>query len=376
MKRMDDARMAALAALLLDHSIRIRPGELFEINGGLAAKPLIKALLRGAATRGAYPVVALEDDELTRLTLSCIDPAHPERMRPALEKQAAWELSKWEHVAAHIDIGVDENDAELAGVDGRALACYREARARVRQVMIDERRWVYLHYPTPADAQKAGLCMDDMFELFFAAAQVDYAAMERYMTPLVRRMERARRVRITGPGTDLTFSIEGMPVVPCAGRINIPDGEVYTAPVRESVNGCIRYNTPARRYGHTFQNPCFEFENGRIVRATCDGDAAGLNRLLDVDEGARYIGEFALGVNNALRRAIGNALYDEKIGGSFHLTPGNAYRNAFNGNRSQLHLDIVCIQTADCGGGDILFDGELIRRDGRFVPEELRGLNP
>lgn len=158
--------------------------------------------------------------------------------------------------------------------------------------------------------------------------------------------------------------------------MNIPDGEVYTAPLRTSVNGHVRFNTAARRYGHTFANPRLEFAGGRIVRASCDGDAAAFNRLLDADEGARFCGEFALGVNNALTRAIGNALYDEKIGGSFHLAAGNAYPDASNGNRSQLHLDMVCLQTAACGGGDILFDGELIRRDGLFVLEELRGLNP
>lgn len=371
-----DPRLDALAALLLDDSICIQPGELFEINAGLAAKPLVKALLRAAAARGAYPVLALEDDELTRLALGCIDPAHPERALPAIEKQVEWELKKWEHVAAHIDIGVDENDAELSGVHPDALACYRSARKRLRDVMIDERRWVYLHYPTPADAQKAGLCMDDMYELFLSAALVDYRAMERSMWPLAERMAAADRVRILGPDTELTFSIAGIPVVPCCGRINIPDGEVYTAPVRESINGHIRYNTAARRYGHTFQNPSFTFENGRIIRADCEGDARAFNRMLDADEGARYIGEFALGVNNALSKPIGNTLYDEKIGGSFHLTPGNAYATAFNGNRSQLHLDIVCIQTAACGGGEIWFDDTLIRRDGLFVPDDLRGLNP
>ena len=256
------------------------------------------------------------------------------------------------------------------------MACYRAARTQVRRAMVERTRWVYLHYPTAADAQKAGLCLDDMTELFFGAALVDYAAMERRMEPLVRRMERARQVRISGPDTELTFSIAGMPAVACAGRVNIPDGEVYTAPLRTSVNGHVRFNTAARRYGHTFANPRLEFAGGRIVRASCDGDAAAFNRLLDADEGARFCGEFALGVNNALTRAIGNALYDEKIGGSFHLAAGNAYPDASNGNRSQLHLDMVCLQTAACGGGDILFDGELIRRDGLFVPEELRGLNP
>ena len=237
-------RMDALAALLLDHAIRIRPGELFEINGALPAKPLIKALLRGAAARGAYPVVELEDDELTRLTLACIDPAHPERTRPMLEKQAAWELAKWERLAAHIDIGVDENDAELSAVDGRAMACYRAARTQVRRAMVERTRWVYLHYPTAADAQKAGLCLDDMTELFFGAALVDYAAMERRMEPLVRRMERARQVRISGPDTELTCSIAGMPAVACAGRVNIPDGEVYTAPLRTRASQISRACSP------------------------------------------------------------------------------------------------------------------------------------
>jgi len=256
------------------------------------------------------------------------------------------------------------------------MTYYRNLRRELRDRIIDERRWVYLHWPTKADAQKAGMCYDDFFEFFLSAALVDYEKMARDMEPLVALMEKTDLVHIKGPGTDLTFSIKDIPVIPCHGELNIPDGEVYTAPVRESANGTVQYNTPAMRYGKRFDNPRLVFKNGRIEEATCDGDVAGFNEMLDADEGARYLGEFAIGVNNAVTRSIGNTLYDEKIGGSFHLTPGCAYADAFNGNKSQLHLDIVCIQTAAFGGGEIWFDGQLIRKDGLFLPESLKGLNP
>lgn len=373
---MRDERLERLARMLLTQSLDLRRGEIFEINSGVAANPLNKALLRAAKELGLYPVVRLEDDELARLALACIDPEHPEDVLENIRRQADWELKKWESVAAHVDIGVDENDAELSTVDSRAMALYRGERRRLRDVMIDERRWVYLHWPTPADAQKAGMCYDDFYEFFLAAALVDYEAMAKSMEPLVELLLKTDRVEIRGPGTDISFSIRDIPVRACHGQRNIPDGEVYTAPVRESVNGVIQYNTPAMRYGKKFTNPRLTVKNGRIVEAVCDGDTAGFNALLDADEGARYFGEFALGVNNAVTRAIGNTLYDEKIGGSFHLTPGCCYKAAPNGNQSQIHLDIVCIQTAACGGGEIWFDGRLVRRDGIFLPESLKGLNP
>ena len=373
---MHDERLDRLANLLLCGSLGLQKDELFEINGSVAAKPLIKALLKRAHAIGAVPFVKLGDDEISRLFYGFIDPAHPEKARPAIEAQLEWETKYWDHLVAHVDIGVDENDAELSAVDARALAYYRGLRRPLRDRIIDERRWVYLHWPTMADAQKAGMCYDDFYEFFLGAALVDYEEMGRDMEPLVALMERTDAVRITGPGTDLTFSIKDIPVIPCNGHMNIPDGEVYTAPVRESANGVVQYNTPAMRYGKKFNNPRLVFRNGHIDEASCDGDTAGFNEMLDADEGARYLGEFALGVNNAVTRSIGNTLYDEKIGGSFHLTPGCSYADAFNGNRSQLHLDIVCIQTSAFGGGEIWFDGVLVRKDGLFLPESLKGLNP
>lgn len=373
---MRDERLSKLAKLLVEYSLHLAQGELFDINAGLPAKPLVKAVMQAGQRAGAVPLVRLEDDELTRLSFGYIDPEHPEKSRDALEKIRALRLAYWKDLAAHVDIGVDENDAELSAVDPRARRAYLAAMKPVRDLIINERRWVYLHWPTPADAQKAGMCYDDFYEFFLGAALVDYEKMGRDMAPLAELMGRTDRVRILGPGTDLSFSIKGIPVVPCHGQLNIPDGEVFTAPVKDSVNGVIQYNTAAMRYGKKFANPRLVIRNGHIDEASCDGDVIGFNELLDADEGARYFGEFAIGVNNAVTKAIGNTLYDEKIGGSFHLTPGDAYDEAPNGNKSQLHLDIVCIQTAACGGGEIWFDDLLVRKDGLFVPEALRGLNP
>ncbi|MEG1525712.1 MAG: aminopeptidase [Clostridia bacterium] len=373
---MKDERLKKLSELLIHDSLGLQKGELFEINGALPAKPLIKELMRAAHRIGAVPFLHLSDDELSRIFFEFIDPDHPDEAMPAILNQLDWETRYWDHLVAHVDIGVDENDAELSAVDARARTLYRDARKNLRDRIIDERRWVYLHWPTMADAQKAGMCYDDFYEFFLSAALVDYEKMGRDMEPLVALMEQTDRVRLKGPGTDLTFSIKGIPVIPCDGHLNIPDGEVYTAPVRDSANGVVQYNTPAMRYGLKFNNPRLLFQNGRIMEASCDGDSSAFNEMLDADEGARYLGEFAIGVNNAITKSIGNTLYDEKIGGSFHLTPGASYADAFNGNKSQLHLDIVCIQTPAFGGGEIWFDEKLIRKDGLFVVDTLKGLNP
>lgn len=369
---MRDERLDRLAEMLLTYSLKMKRGEILQINSGYPANPLNKALLRVSKDMGLYPLIHLRDDELDRLFYNCID---PETSGENIRKNIGWELAKWEHVAAHVDIGIDENDAELSAADSSAFAFYRGLRQPLRNLMIDERRWVYLHWPTMADAQKAGMCYDDFYEFFLASALIDYKKMAERAEPLKRLMERTDKVEIKGPGTDVSFSIKDIHVVPCIGERNIPDGEVYTAPVKTSVNGVVKYNTAAMRYGKKFSNPRLVFKDGRIVEATCDGDVKGFNEMLDCDEGGRYIGEFALGINNAVNRSIGNTLYDEKIGGSFHLTPGCCYKKAPNGNQSQLHLDIVCIQTKEYGGGEIWFDGKLIRKDGIFTLDELKELN-
>jgi aminopeptidase len=210
---------------------------------------------------------------------------------------------------------------------------------------------------------------------YFKVCTMDYAKMSRAMDPLVELMAATDRVRIVAPGTDLSFSIRGLTPIKCDGHLNVPDGEVYTAPVRDSVNGVISYNAPAEHENFVYEGIRFEFEDGKITKATSN-DEARINRVLDVDEGARYVGEFALGLNPYVDRVMKESLFDEKISGSLHFTPGNSYDDCFNGNRSALHWDLVLVQTPEWGGGEIWFDGKLVRKDGLFVPPELRALNP
>jgi aminopeptidase len=243
------------------------------------------------------------------------------------------------------------------------------------EVRVPKTRWVVLRYPTDAMAQSASMSSEAFEEFYFNVCTADYAQMQRDQEPLRARMAATDRVRITSPGTDLEFSIKGIPIVPCSGSHNIPDGEVFTAPVRDSINGTIRFNAPSLYQGTVFNDVEFEFQAGKIVRATCSNAPDKLNRILDSDEGARYVGEWSLGCNNHVKRPMLDILFDEKIGGSMHLTPGNAYEEADNGNRSRVHWDLVLIQTPDYGGGEIHFDGELVRKDGRFVPPDLQNLN-
>jgi aminopeptidase len=242
------------------------------------------------------------------------------------------------------------------------------------EIRVPKTKWVVLRYPTDSFAQAASMSTKAFEDFYFDVCTADYAAMKVAQKPLQELMSRTDRVRIVAPDTELEFSIKGIPVIECWGERNIPDGEVFTAPVRESINGKIRFNTQSRYQGTVFDNIAFEFKNGKIVNATAN-ETKKINEILDSDEGARYCGEWAVGVNNRVRHPMLDTLFDEKIGGSFHLTPGNAYEIADNGNRSRIHWDLVLIQRPDYGGGEMWFDGKLIRKDGRFVLKELEGLN-
>ena len=224
-------------------------------------------------------------------------------------------------------------------------------------------------------AQQASMSTEAFEDFYFRVCLLDYKALLPSMTALKKLMDKARNVHITGPGTDLRFSLKGLKAIACGGDHNIPDGEVFSAPVKDSVEGHITYNAPTVYQGIAFDNVRLEFNQGKIVKATANNTKA-INKILDSDEGARYIGEFAIGFNREIREPMRDILFDEKIAGSFHFTPGQAYEGiADNGNRSQVHWDLVNIQRKDYGGGEIQFDGEVIRKDGKFLPRELHPLN-
>lgn len=366
-----DPRNHKLARQLIDYSVKLQPGEKIYLEfKGLHAMDLGKALVKAATEAGGVPFWYYNDEELSR-----------QFIKHAGEDQfQAWgqfHRPIMEAVDAYIGVRGSTNPFDLADIDAERIKWYEKAYWDQVHIPVRlQKKWCVLRYPNPAMAQLAERATEEFADFYFDVCCLDYAKMSRAMDPLAELLEKTDRVEIKGPGTDLGFSIQGLGAVKCDGGRNIPDGEVYTAPVRDSMNGVIQYNTATMRAGAKFSDIRFEVKDGKIVEATCDGDVQKLNEALDVDEGGRYFGEFALGVNPYITTPMLDTLFDEKIGGSFHLTPGNAYAQADNGNKSALHWDIVCIQTPEWGGGEIWFDGELIRKDGLFVRPELEGLNP
>lgn len=367
---MNDPRIKRLAEVLIDHSCQLTRGEKVLIEAYDLPEPaLVTTLVELAADRGAVPLVTWKSNAVLRSL-------YRSGTRDSISLAGDFERARMEQMDAYIGIRGAANSNQFADVPLEQMDLYQSYwwQPVHTEVRVPKTKWVVLRYPTDSMAQAANMSTEAFENFYFDVCTADYAQMARDQEPLVKRMQAASDVRIVGPGTELTFSIRGLAVRPCHGQRNIPDGEVFTAPVRDSVNGTIRYNTPSRYQGTVFENVEFEFRDGKIVRAAAN-ETEKLNRVLDSDEGARYIGEWSIGCNNRVRRPMLDTLFDEKIGGSIHLTPGNAYDECDNGNRSRVHWDLVLIQTPEYGGGEIWFDGELLRRDGRFVPADLQGLN-
>ena len=367
---MIDSRLEKLAKILVNYSVAVKPGENVLVQDTGVEPAFDRALVKAIHEAGGRAFVSLRDKTLDRALLR---DAPPEQV----ELQARFERERMDEMDCFIGFNAWRNLSSWSDLSGGELDLYNKN--IWKKVHIESRlpgtRWVVLRFPTAAMAQMAAMSEEAFEDFFFDVCTMDYARMSKAMDPLVSYLAKTDKVRIVGPGTELSFSIKGLPPIKCDGSMNIPDGEVYTAPVKGSVNGVIQYNTPSEHEGFTYENIRFEFKDGKIVKATSN-DNERLNRVLDTDDGARYVGEFAFGVNPYITRAMKETLFDEKISGSIHFTPGNSYDDCFNGNRSAVHWDLVLIQTPEFGGGEIWLDGRLVRKDGLFVVPELEGLNP
>ncbi|MDB5083680.1 MAG: aminopeptidase [Bacilli bacterium] len=367
---MIDPRYTKLAAQLLNYSVELRAGQNLLIDAYEVDSALVQVLVEQAALLGGCPFVRLRNAQVTRQLLQGTSVEFAKRQ---------WQLDRTliESLHAYIQIRGSSNVFENNGVPSDQLHIQEKwYGSEFSNRLVNDTNWVVLQFPTPSFAQRANMSTESFEDFYFNVSTLDYSKMDRAMAPLVELMDRTDRVRLVGEGVDLTFSIQGIGSVPCSGKRNIPDGEVFTAPVRDSINGVLTYNTMTNRNGISFSNVRFVFEDGKIVEATAN-QTKELNKILDTDEGARFIGEFAIGFNPYILHPMNDTLFDEKIAGSFHFTPGKAYQGAAdNGNRSQIHWDMVSIQRPEYGGGEIWFDNRLIRKDGLFVLPELEGLNP
>lgn len=366
-----DERIRKLADGLVHYSCQVKAGDKVYIHyTGESTRALAKELVRTVYEAGGLPFIHYTDPQLQRLQIM-------ECTKEQLELMAEVDALEMSRMDCYIAVRGSDNVSELSDVPADRMALYEKYYVTPvhHDIRVPKTRWVVLRYPNDAMAQLSGVSTEAFEDFYFKVCNLDYSRMDEAMKPLVKLMEQTDRVRITGPGTDLVFSIKGIPAIPCAGRMNIPDGEIFTAPVRESVNGTLCYNTPSVFQGFTYENIRLTFENGRITDATAN-DTKRIRQVFDTDEGARYVGEFAIGVNPYILQPMKDTLFDEKIMGSIHFTPGNCYEEAPNGNTSSIHWDLVLIQRPEYGGGEIYFDDVLIRKDGRFVLPELACLNP
>ena len=364
-----DERIKKLSKLLVEFSTEIQPGEkcLIEYNGD-STRNLVRQLVKDVYRVGGIPFVRSSDTRIEReILLNCSE----EQLLFMQECQ----LKEMMGMDAYIAVRGNDNSSELSDVPSEKLNLYNKILDPVQDYRVNKTKWVILRYPNPSMAQLAGTSLEAFEGFYFDVCTMDYSKMDKAMDALVALMDKTDKVHLKGPGTDLAFSIKGIPAIKCSGKMNIPDGEVFTAPVRNSINGIISYNTPSEEQGFTYENIVFEIKDGKIIKATANNNER-INALLDTDEGARYFGEFAIGVNPYVMNPMKDTLFDEKICGSFHLTPGMAYEEAPNGNTSAVHWDLVMIQRPEYGGGEIWFDDVLIRKDGLFVLPELDCLNP
>ncbi|HTL69202.1 MAG TPA: aminopeptidase [Lacunisphaera sp.] len=365
---MSDPRFARLAEVLTGFSTELKKGERVLIDAYDVPDAFVVALVRAAQARGALPYVNIQRARITR-----------ELLKGATAEQygttAEIELARMQQMQAYIAVRGSDNIFETSDVPGERVQTVAKVMKPVLDHRVNKTKWVVLRWPSSAMAQQAGMSTAAFEDFFFRVCTFDYRRYGPGMKALTDLMNKTDRVHLKGPGTDLRFSIKGIGAVPCGGLRNIPDGEVFSCPVKDSVEGVIQYNAPTVYLGTSFDNIRLVFKHGRIVEAT-GNNTKRLNEILDTDAGARYVGEFAIGFNPHILEPMRDILFDEKIAGSFHFTPGQAYEIGGNGNKSAVHWDMVSIQRKEWGGGEIWFDGKLIRKDGLFLPKALQKLNP
>src|SRR3984893_11795924 len=364
---MHDPRFDKLAKLLVEYSTRLKRNENLLIEAFDVPDEMVVALIRAARKMGATPFVQVQHNRIRReLAMEASD--------QQLNFAASHELARMKKMQAYIAFRGSNNITELADVPVSKMQLVAKKMKPIQDQRVKKTKWCVLRWPTPSMAQQAGMSTEAFEDFYFEVCTLDYEKLQPGMKALKQLMESTDRVHIKGPATNLRFSIKGIPAVICGGDRNIPDGEVFTAPVKDSVEGHVSFNAPTIYQGTSFDGIRLDFRRGKIVEATSN-EPKKLNDILDSDAGARYIGEFSLAFNPRILQPMRDILFDEKIAGSFHFTPGQAYEEADNGNRSQVHWDMVSIQRPGYGGGEIYFDGKLIRRDGEFLPKQLRSLN-
>lgn len=360
---MIDSRLQKLCNTLVNYSMSVKKGERVLIENFDCPDEVAEQLIKEVYAVGGVPFCISRSARVQRALLK-------NATKQQIEDWTRYDAAMMQEMQAYVAFRGSLNTSESSDVDEHNLSLYRSIYSKRvhHELRVQKTKWVVLRFPNGSMAQLAGMSTEQFEDFYFDVCNLNYSKMDKAMDAMQQRLKSVDEVRITGPGTDIVFSVKGIPSKKCSGHMNIPDGEIYTAPVRDSANGHIAFNTPSFSQGFKFENISFEFKNGKIIDAKAN-NTERINKILDTDEGARYLGEFSFGVNPYIKHPMCDTLFDEKICGSIHLTPGSCYEDAYNGNDSAVHWDLVLIQRPEYGGGEIYFDGKLIRKDGRFLGE-------
>ncbi|MGI5946992.1 MAG: aminopeptidase [Lachnospiraceae bacterium] len=362
---MKDPRIALLAEQVMGYSVDLKPGEKVLIEAWDGCEDFVLEFIKAAQKLGAYPYVSLESKKIMRELMMASDETY-------LKKWYEYQIGRMEDMDAYVAIRKDNNLYEYADVPDEKLALYNKYYGMLHSKQRNfKMKWCILRYPNASMAQLSGTSVEEFEDFFFETNCIDYKRLNEIAMSLYEVCHRTDKVRIVAPGTDLTFSIKGQcGLRACCGIFNRPCGETGMTIVQGSANGKIRYNIPSNYQGTTFSNVEFTLKDGIITEAVSDHTEL-LNKILDTDAGARRIGEFAIGFNPFITKPMHDTLFDEKMQMSLHFTPGNG-----SNNPSGIHWDLVQSHDPAYGGGEIWFDDVLIRKDGLFVIDELRCMNP
>jgi aminopeptidase len=364
-----DARLEKLADVVVGYSTEVRPGDVVRIEGNLPASPMLRELYRAAVRAGGHPEALLIVDEAMEALLD-----------DGTDEQVEWVPldTRWglEHGDVWIMLDSPENTKHLSGADGARMARHLQAREPYRDRYMEraaagEFRWMYCGFPTLASAQAAGMSLPQFEQLVFGASFADaddpvaaWRSFGERLDRIAERLESVGELRVVAEDTDLTLGVEGRTWLRAGGKSNLPDGEVFTGPLETSVDGTIRFTFPGVVRGRQVEGVRLRFERGEVVEATAQSGESFLREMIGIDDGARRVGEFAFGLNDAVTEYTGSLLLDEKIGGTVHLALGRSVPGTGGENASALHWDIVCDLRR---GGEVYADGELVYRDGAFL---------
>ncbi|AZR72292.1 hypothetical protein BBF96_02105 [Anoxybacter fermentans] len=358
---MGDPRIEKLADILVNYSVEVKEGERVLISGSILARPLIEEIVKKVAQAGAEPV--------TRITLETAGYLFMKYgSEEIIGRTNEVFLDMIKKCDALISINAPENTKYMSTIDPKRLSLHQKALMPISEyVMGGNVRWVGCNFPVPALAQEAEMSLEEYENFVYSATNIDWVENSKYQDKIKAIFDAGKEVRIVGPGTDLTFSIEGREGIKCDGRNNMPDGEIFYAPIENSANGYITYDFPAMRMGKEVSGIRLEFKDGKVVKASATKNEDFLLSSLDTDEGARYIGEFGIGVNYGIQRFTKDILFDEKIGGTIHLALGRAYPESGGKNVSAIHWDMIKDLRKD---GKIILDGKVVAENGKFLIED------